>query len=272
MKTLKLDHELAQQIASGEKTSTWRINDEKDISVNDEVQLIDKVDPHDRRTWQVIGIATIDEVVQKRIGELTIEDMEGHAKYDSVDDLLDEFRKYYGSDITEQTGIKLINFSFKKIKPAKNDVSTTTPKVTEVKLYGDGGSRGNPGPSASGYVLFDMNGNELIRNGVYLGITTNNQAEYLSLKFGLEHALKYGAQIVHVHMDSLLVVNQMTGKFKVKNRDLWPIYTSVQELLPKFKKVTFVHVPRALNKDADAAVNETLDKEQDRNEQSSLMV
>lgn len=263
MKTLKLDHELAQQVASGEKTSTWRINDEKDISVNDEVQLIDKVDPRNRSTWRPIGIAAVDKVMQKRIGELTIEDMEGHAEYQSTEDLLEELRGYYGSEVTEQTAVKLIHFTFKKIKAANNDVFETTTKVTEIKLYGDGGSRGNPGPSASGYVLFDMSGSELIRNGVYLGITTNNQAEYLSLKFGLEHALKYGAQIVHVHMDSLLVVNQMTGKFKVKNRDLWPIYTSVKELLPKFKKVTFVHVPRALNKEADAVVNEVLDKEED---------
>lgn len=262
MKTLKLDHELAQQIASGQKTSTWRMYDDKDISVNDEIQLIDKIDAHNRTTWRPIGIATVNTVVQKRVGELTLEDMEDYEEHESMDRLLEVFRGYYGSDVTEQTPIKLIQFTFKKVTSADSDVSITTPKVTEVKLYGDGGSRGNPGPSASGYVLFDMSGNELVRNGAYLGVTTNNQAEYLSLKLGLEHALKYGAQIVHVHMDSLLVVNQMTGKFKVKNRDLWPIYTSVRELLPKFKKVTFVHVPRALNKEADAVVNEVLDKEE----------
>lgn len=147
-----------------------------------------------------------------------------------------------------------------------------TTKITEIKMYADGGSRGNPGPSASGYVLQDMDGNELVRNGVYLGITTNNQAEYLALKLGLEHALKYGARVVHVHLDSLLVVNQMLGKFKVKNRDLWPIHTAIKELLPKFKKVTFVHVPRALNKEADAAVNEALDLELKKNEQGPAVV
>lgn len=145
-------------------------------------------------------------------------------------------------------------------KEEKSETAVTR----EIKLYGDGGSRGNPGPSASGYVLYDMDNNELVRGGAYLGITTNNQAEYLSLKLGLEHAVKMGVHTVHVHMDSLLVVNQMLGKFKVKNRDLWPIYTAVQELLPRFKKVTFVHVPRALNKDADAMVNELLDQELDK--------
>ena len=126
-------------------------------------------------------------------------------------------------------------------------------------MYADGGSRGNPGPSASGYVVFDMDGAELVKEGVYLGITTNNQAEYLALKLGLEAARRLGVRDLHVYMDSLLVVNQMTGKFKVKNRDLWPIHDSIKKMLPQFAQVTFTHVPRELNKVADAAVNQALD-------------
>lgn len=131
----------------------------------------------------------------------------------------------------------------------------------QIKLYADGGSRGNPGPSASGYVLLDMDNNVIKKSGVYLGITTNNQAEYHSLKFGLEEAKKLGAREVSVFMDSLLVVNQMNGTFKVKNRDLWPVYESIKELAKEFKRVTFSHVPRELNKLADAEVNTTLDAE-----------
>src|ERR1700741_219832 len=134
----------------------------------------------------------------------------------------------------------------------------------EIKLFGDGGSRGNPGPSASGYVLLDMDNNILLKTGVYLGITTNNQAEYQALKFGLEEALKRGVREVAVHMDSLLVINQMKGVFKVKNRDLWPIHESIKETAAKFKKVTYTHVPRELNKLADAEVNTTLDAEAGR--------
>lgn len=131
----------------------------------------------------------------------------------------------------------------------------------QIKLYCDGGSRGNPGPSASGYVLMDMEDNIIMKAGVYLGITTNNQAEYNSLKFGLEEAKKLGAREVDVYMDSLLVINQMKGLFKVKNRDLWPIHQSISENVKSFKKVTFNHVPREMNKLADAEVNETLDAE-----------
>ncbi len=137
------------------------------------------------------------------------------------------------------------------------------PPVVEksIKLYGDGGSRGNPGPSASGYVLLDMNNNILIKSGVYLGITTNNQAEYQSLKFGLVEAKKIGAQEVEVYMDSLLVINQMKGVFKVKNQELRPHHEAIKILAAQFKKVTYTHVPRELNKLADAEVNETLDAE-----------
>ncbi|PID30753.1 hypothetical protein CSA80_04135 [Candidatus Saccharibacteria bacterium] len=136
------------------------------------------------------------------------------------------------------------------------------PSVSELQLYADGGSRGNPGPSASGFVLLDMAGNVLHEEGVYLGITTNNQAEYQSLRLGLEKALEtYHAKEVHVYMDSLLVINQMKRIFKVKNRDLWPIHDAIQQLLPKFEKVVFNHVPRELNKLADAEVNKCLDAE-----------
>ncbi len=135
---------------------------------------------------------------------------------------------------------------------------TTFP--TEVKLFTDGGSRGNPGPSAGGYVILDMDDNLLYGNGKYLGITTNNQAEYHSLKGGLEKLCELQVNVVHVYMDSLLVVNQMKGVYKIKNRDLWPIYQAIKDLLPTFKEVEFNHVLREFNKLADEQVNIVLDE------------
>lgn len=129
----------------------------------------------------------------------------------------------------------------------------------EVKMYSDGGSRGNPGPSAGGFVILTMSDDVLFENGKYLGVTTNNQAEYHSLKGGIEACLKGGARTVHVYMDSLLVVNQMKGIFKIRNRDLWPIHQAIHEVVAKFEHVTFTHVPRELNKLADSVVNKTLD-------------
>lgn len=135
------------------------------------------------------------------------------------------------------------------------------PKAEKLKMYADGGSRGNPGPSASGFVLLDASDKILVDKGVYLGVTTNNQAEYTALKLGLEEAQKLGAHEIDVYMDSLLVINQMKGIFKVRNRDLWPIHDAIKGLVRQFKKVSFTHVPRELNKLADAAVNRALDDE-----------
>jgi len=159
---------------------------------------------------------------------------------------------------------ELIDKAFNRLEQAHYVDENTTPepeeigKHKELKLYADGGSRGNPGPSASGFVLLDMNDELIYKNGLYLGITTNNQAEYQALKLGLEEAKKRGAREVHVFLDSLLVVNQMKGIFKIKNRDLWPIHQAITELIHDFKKVNFTHVPRELNKLADRMVNDIL--------------
>lgn len=132
----------------------------------------------------------------------------------------------------------------------------------QVKIFTDGGSRGNPGPSALGYIITDMTDKVIIENGEYLGITTNNQAEYQAVKMALDNAYKMGAREAQVFMDSLLVVNQLKGIFKVKNRDLWPIYDSILKLSKMYKKITFTHVPREYNKLADAEVNKALDAEE----------
>jgi pterin-4a-carbinolamine dehydratase/ribonuclease HI len=130
----------------------------------------------------------------------------------------------------------------------------------ELTMYGDGGSRGNPGPAASGYVLYDKNMKELARGGRYLGETTNNQAEYDSLKQGLLHMAKLGASKINVFMDSQLVIRQMKGEYKVKNEAILVVYREIKDkILPKFKKIEFTHVPRELNKEADAEVNRILD-------------
>lgn len=260
MKTLKLDHNLALAVVAGTKTSTWRLFDDKDISVNDEVQLIDKLNPDDRNSWSVIGTARVTQVTEKRMADLSEADLTGHADYKSVEEMYKTFSGYYNTTVGPDTVVKMIHFKFSPIfKIPKEQQATGNAK--HIKLYADGGSRGNPGPSASGYVLLDMQDNIIQKSGVYLGVTTNNQAEYQALKFGLEAAQKLGVSEVAVHMDSLLVVNQMKGIFKVKNRDLWPIHEAIKDIATNFKKVTYTHVPRELNKLADAEVNTTLDAE-----------
>lgn len=139
-----------------------------------------------------------------------------------------------------------------------------TSKTTHAIVYTDGGSRGNPGPSASGYIIFNEKRQLLLEGGEYLGITTNNQAEYQAVLRALEECKKLGIRSVDYFIDSLLVVNQMKGIFQVKNRDLWPIHDRIKTLIKDFDSVQFTHVPREKNKLADAKVNEVLDNQAKR--------
>lgn len=261
MKKLKLDHELAQLVLRGEKWSTWRLFDDKDLSVNDRVEFIDKVQPNKPETWRPIGVGTINKVIEKRLGDINDNDMDGHEKFASQEVMLKTYQGYYGLGVTLATPVKMIFFDFKPVSDNYGSITESARSDIEaVKIYADGGSRGNPGPSAGGYVLTDMEGTVLVDKGIYLGITTNNQAEYQALKSALEEARKMHVRKVDVYMDSLLVVNQMKGIFKVKNRDLWPIHDAIKQLVKSFEHVSFTQIPRELNKIADTAVNRTLDE------------
>lgn len=132
-----------------------------------------------------------------------------------------------------------------------------------VVVYADGGSRGNPGPSAGGYVVIDR-GEIVEQGGEYIGITTNNQAEYHGARLGLEAAARLGVDSLEVRLDSMLVVNQLNNIYKIKNRELWPVNERVRELVDQFKKVKFVYVPREMNQLADGMVNKVLDQHKSR--------
>ncbi len=134
---------------------------------------------------------------------------------------------------------------------------TTCEKVV---AYSDGGSRGNPGPSASGYVLLDEGGKVIYEGGSFLGITTNNVAEYQAVYLALEKALEFGACVVDMRMDSQLVANQMNGIYRVKHPDLAAIHARIQEMSAQFEKVTYTYVAREYNKLADGMVNKILDQ------------
>ena len=126
-------------------------------------------------------------------------------------------------------------------------------------IYTDGGSRGNPGPAASGFTIDGK------PHGVYLGRATNNIAEYTAIKLALEKAFEQlGAAAkktdIEVRMDSQLAQRQLIGRYKMKNAGLRPIFETIQESCVSFKSVKFIHVPRAENVAADAAVNKALDE------------
>ena len=143
-------------------------------------------------------------------------------------------------------------------KEQQNDVTDSTD--LSVTIFSDGGSRGNPGPSAAGYVMIDGAQEVIAEGGEYLGITTNNQAEYHGVRLGLERARELGYKRIDFKIDSMLVVNQMKGLYKIKNRELWPIHERIRILVQQFERVTFTHVNRKFNGLADGMVNKVLNE------------
>jgi len=126
----------------------------------------------------------------------------------------------------------------------------------------DGGSRGNPGPGACGVVIKNRNGDVIKERGKYLGICTNNEAEYQGLILGLELALEMGADNVEILMDSELVAKQLKGQYRVKKPHLGAFFSKAKELERQVGSVNYFVVPREKNKRADAIVNNILDKQQ----------
>jgi ribonuclease HI len=138
----------------------------------------------------------------------------------------------------------------------------TGSRLDEVVIYCDGGSRGNPGPSAIGAVVLDPSSDpprRLATVSERIGVTTNNVAEYRALIAGLEAAAPFRARIVRVRADSKLVVEQVKGTWKVKQPHLRPLLEEARKLLAGYAEADLQHVPRADNTDADALVNAALD-------------
>lgn len=184
--------------------------------------------------------------------------MENHEVFASQEAMLEHYRDYYGPRVTLDTPVKIIQFEF---TPSSGDTPSAAMLLDEIKLYTDGGSRGNPGDSACAFVICKMDDTVVEKSGYYMGMATNNQAEYYGMKVGLERARDLGIDRVTLFSDSQLVVNQMNGIYKVKNQELAPLNADVKELAAGFLKIQFIYIPRELNKTADTEVNRILDEQ-----------
>lgn len=130
-----------------------------------------------------------------------------------------------------------------------------------ILLYTDGGSRGNPGPAGAGAVLYNQETNEVVAEiSEYLGVQTNNVAEYTALLLALQQAKELEAERVHCRLDSELIVKQMNGEYKVKNEHLAKLFVQIWNLRQQFVDVTFEHVRREKNKVADQLANDAMDR------------
>jgi ribonuclease H / adenosylcobalamin/alpha-ribazole phosphatase len=123
----------------------------------------------------------------------------------------------------------------------------------------DGAARGNPGPAGIGVVVSTHDGTVLEELGEGIGPATNNVAEYRAAIAGLELAAKHGAKRVHLRSDSRLLIEQLAGRWKVKNPPLQRLHEEARALIKGFEKVTLEHVPRERNKEADRMANVGVD-------------
>lgn len=127
-------------------------------------------------------------------------------------------------------------------------------------IHTDGGARGNPGPAGIGVAVYNEHKELLREYSDFLGIATNNQAEYKAVILALKKAKELEAEEISFFLDSELVVKQLRGEYKVKNQDLAGLYLEIHNLSVDFKKITYTHVRREFNKEADRLANEAMDK------------
>ena len=132
-------------------------------------------------------------------------------------------------------------------------------KIEKAIIYTDGASRGNPGPAAIGAVIKDGQGRVLGKISRRIGRTTNNQAEYRAVIAALEEAIRLGVAGVVIKSDSELVVEQINGRYRVKNPALKPLHQRVRELQSLFQSFAIASIPRRQNTEADRLSNAALD-------------
>ena len=138
---------------------------------------------------------------------------------------------------------------------------STETSSRRILIYTDGAARGNPGPAGLGALLRDAETGEVLAElARFLGVRTNNYAEWTAVEDALREALQLGATHVDLRMDSELVARQISGRYRVKHPDLRPIHASVMGMLAQLQGYTVGHVPRELNKDADRLSNVAIDE------------
>jgi ribonuclease HI len=125
-------------------------------------------------------------------------------------------------------------------------------------IYADGGAKGNPGPAGIGVVIIDEQGKKIGEYSKYIGSATNNQAEYQAVIFALQKAKAFKAKRVDCYLDSELAVEQLSRRFKIKDKNLSTLFVKIWNLTLDFEEVNFYHIPRARNKEADRLVNQAI--------------
>ena len=184
-------------------------------------------------------------------GEIRPEPRERYTAYKFVKDF------QTGNIRLNETSITVLEIIHEKTSPTRMSVRDTANAFT---IHVDGASRGNPGPAGIGYCIYDNSGRIVEQGGEFIGFATSRVAEYYAMRKGVERAVELGYKTARFVSDSLMVVNQLSGIFNIKNQDIVPIYQDIQEELKNFEAVSFSHVPRSKNLIADREANIAIDK------------
>ena len=174
----------------------------------------------------------------------------------------ERYTAYKYIKLEDLSGYHIDEASLTALEIENDEVAGTNYKnvANSATVYVDGCSRGNPGPAGVGYHILGQNGEVLACGGEFVGFATSRVAEYYALRVGCEKAIELGLKSVRFVGDNLMMINQMNGIYKVKNRDIMPIYNSIKELLKRFDACAFVHVAREQNAKADAEANAAVDR------------
>ncbi len=132
--------------------------------------------------------------------------------------------------------------------------------MDKIIIYTDGGARGNPGPAGIGAVIYNEHKKIIAEISEYIGVATNNQAEYKALLAAFRKAADLGAKELDCYLDSELVVKQLKGEYRVKDKDLALLFLDIHNLSLSFKKISYTHIPREKNEAADLLANEAMDR------------
>ena len=167
----------------------------------------------------------------------------------------------YSKVRVDEATAAVLELESEKSETGLNFAGSVREVVNGATVYVDGSSRGNPGPAGVGYYIVGENGEVLAKGGEFVGFATSLVAEYYALREGVERAVGLGLKRVRFVGDNLMMINQMNGIYKIKNRDLLPIYADIrQKVAENFEAVSFVHVKRELNGEADREANLAIDR------------
>lgn len=214
--------------------------------------VVSYIDPEDRELQYIFILYEVS--LSEQTPRVSLDDEYDHYIWKSLSDIQRD-------RITNSTEV-LLYMNAERSTGKGLVIDDTDEQSSNLVIYSDGGSRGNPGPSASAFLIIDQDGNIVTQGGQFIGRSDSGMAEYTAVELALEKALEINIRKVEFRSDSLMVVNQLNGLFPVKNPEYREIYNRIKKLMVRFDKIRFHHIHREYNRMADGLVNKILDDNQ----------